>query len=530
MSAAAALSAPTEVEPATRRRSLPAALTLWPLLVATVNAVAFVIVEPDVGDLQAALARASAARDGVGLGYWFQWFGGGATPGNYSVVTPWLSSLIGAPLLGALATVAITGLAAVAARGTAHPVAAVWAATFVAAFNLWSGRVPFALGTAVAVAALAALRSRRVLLAWALTILSCLCSPVTAAFLAFVLGAAFLVQPAQRRLLWPVIVVAGVTLISIALFFGTPGTQPYPILSALLLASLGSLWMLIARPAPSVRIALWLTAIAAPLFSLIPNGMGSNWTRMSLIWLPAAVAATAVAKWWRTLFALLPALIMGVVITAIDLHSASTPSASTAYYTSLIRQLDNTHNLRNYRLEVVQDTGIHTAAYALIGHAALAGGYETQEQNTLNAILANPDLDATSYKVWLDNNAVGYVAFNKLAAADNPEYMLLKHAQLPYLNEVSSDAKWTLYRVRSATPIVPAPQRLVAADQKSLTISVRCACSFDLRVRYSGFLQFRTEAGTASGTVADDGSGWTTVSTPAPGTYVLSGSVTRPLR
>ena len=71
----------------------------------------FCVARPDVGDLQAALARESAARHGVGLTYWFKWFGGGSTPGNYSVITPTLSAWFGTVLVGVVATVAMTPLA-----------------------------------------------------------------------------------------------------------------------------------------------------------------------------------------------------------------------------------------------------------------------------------------------------------------------------------------------------------------------------------------------------------------------------------
>jgi len=502
----------------------------WPTVVAVLSAAAFLVVQPDVGDLQAALARAFAARKGVGLGYWFQWFGGGATPGNYSVLTPTLSGWIGAPLVGALATVAITVLAGVAARGTAHPVAATWVATVVCGLNLWSGRVPFALGTAAALGAYIAFRHRQILLLWALTIVACLSSPVTGAFLAFVLGAAFLVEPAYRRWIWPAVAVAFLTLLGVAIFFGNPGPQPYSIWTALY-SGASALFMLLARPAPSVRICLWLTAIAGLAFAIIPTGMGSNWNRMPWIWLPAAAVATAAMPWRRWLIAILPAVIMCSYLTAADVVHSLDPAASASYYQSLIHQLDKRPNLDNYRLEVVQDTSVHTAAYALIGHAALAGGYETQEQSRVNAILQSPKLDATSYKIWLDNNAVGYVAFNKQSADDgNPEYRLLERGGLPYLTEVSSDHRWTLYQVRFPTPIVPKPQTLVSADQAALTIKVPCACSFSIRVRYSNFLGLANKDGKKKkGTVSDDGSGWTVLRTPAPGTYVLSGSVTRPL-
>ena len=118
MSAATAAAGPaaaarSEREPRTRspRFALRRGSVLWPTAVAAANAFAFFAVRPNVGDLQAALARQSAATHGVGLVGWFQWFGGGSTPGNYSVITPYLSSLLGATLVGVLATIAITPLA-----------------------------------------------------------------------------------------------------------------------------------------------------------------------------------------------------------------------------------------------------------------------------------------------------------------------------------------------------------------------------------------------------------------------------------
>src|SRR5258708_31234984 len=87
------------------RRRLPS--YLYPTAAATIGAIAFLVVHPQVGDLWAARARQSAAAHGVGLTYWFSWFGGGSTPGNYSVLIPFVSTLLGAALLGALATAAI---------------------------------------------------------------------------------------------------------------------------------------------------------------------------------------------------------------------------------------------------------------------------------------------------------------------------------------------------------------------------------------------------------------------------------------
>src|SRR4051794_37701442 len=165
---------------------------LLPIVFAAANGLAFYLVRPDVNDLWAARARASAAAHGVGLTYWFSWFGGGTTPGNYSIVTPYASALIGTELLGALAALAAVVLAAVALRGTHYPVAGTWVAAIGAALNTWSGRVPFLLGMAFAVGAIIAVRAQRRGPAVLLTLIGVVASPVAGAFVCMALSGTFL--------------------------------------------------------------------------------------------------------------------------------------------------------------------------------------------------------------------------------------------------------------------------------------------------------------------------------------------------
>ena len=79
-------------------------------------------------------------------------------------------------------------------------------------------------------------------------------------------------------------------------------------------------------------------------------------------------------------------------------------------------------------------------------------------------------------------------------------------------------------------------------DQKSMTVNVPCACTITLRLRYSKFLAAAPQQAAASGgstadavptvraRVADDGSGWTTLTTTKAGVYVLHGSLRGLLR
>ena len=76
-----------------RRRggSGPVVTRCGPLLAAVAAAVTVVwLLDPPLADLQAALAREQAADAGVGLTYWFSWYGG-ISPGSYSSLVPFLS-------------------------------------------------------------------------------------------------------------------------------------------------------------------------------------------------------------------------------------------------------------------------------------------------------------------------------------------------------------------------------------------------------------------------------------------------------
>jgi hypothetical protein len=502
-----------------RRRVPP---HFYPNAVAIAGAIAFLMVHPQVGDLWAARSRESAAAHGVGLTYWFSWFGGGSTPGNYSVLTPYLSALLGAALLGALATVAITPLCWRLVRGSSFPLAATWVATVTVGLSLWSGRIPFAVGTATSVAALIAVRDQRRTLAAVLTVLTVLVSPVSGAFIAVGLVGTLLYTRSHRTISATTILTAGVTLGVVGAVFGAPGPEGFTAKQALVTA-LALVLFLTSRPPKYLRVVILLSLLACPLLVAIPNGMGSNFQRLVWICLPVAVVATGRTRLPSAAFASALAILSGALGTAHDMAIASAPMSTVSYYAPLAAELDHISALTSYRLEAVPD-GTHTAAYALLDHAMLARGYLTQTDNALNAVLTSRDkLNALTYKTWLDNNAVGYVAIGKTALSPNAEYTLVSGGKLPYLTQVWSDTNWTLYRVKDPTPIVAAPARIRDADQSSMTIDVPKAGRLPVRVRWSKFLTANAPDHARGATITDDGYGWTILTAPVPGQYVLHG-------
>ncbi len=503
-----------------------------PTILAVANALMFLLVAPNVNDIWAALARESAVTNGVGLTYWFSWFGGGTTPGTYSVLTPSLSAIVGAAPLGAIATVAITPLVRNAVRGTMHPVAALWVATVCAGLNLWSGRVPFAVGTALSLLAVIAVRRDRRAWAALAAVLAALASPVSAVFLGIGLAGVILQRPQYRSICLFTGVAIGVALVTVSAVFGQPGPQPFGLVTLAQLAVTGLL-LLVAVPADWLRASMWITLLAAVVVFLIPNGMGDNLARLLWFSLPAAIVATSGRRVRTALLAVALAVGFAGRQSVNDVLNSRQETASVAYYQSLLDRLAPLGGqLRSYRLEVVED-GTHTAAFALLGHAMLARGWETQDDHTLNQAINAPGLDATTYKIWLQDNAVGFVAIARKYRTEAPEYALVRHHRPGYLRQLWHDSRWTLYQVRNPNPLVNRPVSVRSFTQSKLVLQVPCVCSFTLRVHWSKYLGARTSpargAAAGSGTTAqlgDDGFGWTTMTTRTPGTYTLSGSLT----
>jgi hypothetical protein len=493
-----------------------------PALVAVAGALGFVLTRPRVGDMFAALARQSAAAHGVGLTYWFAWFGGGAVPGAYSVITPYASGLLGASSVGALATVAITPLTTRLVRGASHPRAAAWAATVGIGLSLWSGRIAFAVGTAFGVAALLAVRDGRRITAAGLAVVTVLASPVSGVLLVLGLLGLCLTVPRHRLVGATTAAAAGAALLVLLVLFGTPGPEGFAATDALLCA-LGLVLFLLARPQPFVTAVIVICLAACPLLVAVPNGMGSNFQRMVWICLPVAVIATARARLPVALGAGAVAILVGLVGTVQDLLVAASPMSSTDYYVSLERELDSVPDLLNYRVEIVTD-GTHTASFALLGHAMLARGFETQADNKFDAVLLSPGaLNAGSYQHWLTDNAVGFVAISTTRLRSSPEYDLVSAGGLAYLNRIWSDPTWTLYAVAHPTPILPPPWRIAEADQANLVIDVPTPGTGIIRVRWSPYLVAEPASGGDAIPLGRDPYGWSRFTAPLPGRYVLHG-------
>jgi len=196
------------------------------VFVGCVLAIAFVILRPPVPDLQAADARASAVWHGVGSSYWFSWFGG-TSPGTYSLLTPLVSALLGTAATAALAVVVISVAARPLVAGGVRPVAAQYAVVIAALCNLWSGRVAFCLGAAIAVLAVIAVRQSRPWLGGALNLAAALASPLAAVFALLGFVGVAVVRRDSRSELLPFMLLSCVGIGAPTLLFGDSGAMSF---------------------------------------------------------------------------------------------------------------------------------------------------------------------------------------------------------------------------------------------------------------------------------------------------------------
>jgi hypothetical protein len=511
------------------------------------------------GDAAAQDAWARFAQTYPGSAYDLAWYGG-MHPVSYSVVSPYLMALVG---------VRTTMLAAGVVSGAllAVLVDRVWSGGWrrygptlagVAAFfgNAASGRVTFALGTAIGLATLCLLLAvehwrgshrRRVghCAVAALAALSTAASPVSGLFLAIVAGAWW---PRRRRteayvIGLPPVVVVGVS----ALLFPFSGQQPMTWVSVILPMIMGlSVAALAPRGWRELRVGALVYIVAVLVVWLVPSPIGTNISRLGLVFGGVVLVAvlgcgdrgsSLVARRWgaRASAVALGAAVTTsatwqVVLAAQDVVNSRPPAALSAGLAGVMGQLD-ARDADLVRVEVVP-TRSHREAAAFASVAALARGWNRQADVARNPLFyADGALTARSYLHWLGRWAVTYVVLSDAepdgAAIDEAR---LVRGGLPYLREVWRDPNWRIYQVRRPTPLVDEPGRVVQYDAAELTLEIPQPGDYTVRITYSPWLTLVDDhgqptssdvAGSACLAPAESGD-WVTLRADAAGIYRLA--------
>ncbi|MFB9543987.1 hypothetical protein [Micromonospora sagamiensis] len=508
-------------------------------------------------DLAAQVARADFVdRHGttpVDLG----WYGGVHQYG-YSLLTAGLGALLGVRVVGAVAAVlsaAALGWLFVRHRAR-RPLLAGLLGAVVLVGNLASGRITFAVGLALGLAALVAVsaerpsRPLRLTLAALLAAFATWASPVAGLFTGLA-GAALLLAslrpgtgpnvdgphtaagrgrplPGGWRFDRPLAesltlcVAPAIALAPMAVLFGNGGTQPYTAESMRINVALAVLVLFVLpRRRRVLRTGAALAVLLLVAAHYVPSPIGSNALRLPMLfalpvlagyaplpvrWLAALLAA---AVWWQS-----------PVMTS-DLGRAGSAETSAAFHRPLADELARRAPVG--RVEVVPLRDHWESAY-LPSTVPLARGWERQVDTDRNGLFYRTGLDADTYADWLRRNAVQYVALAPDSVPDRwaREEAALVAGGLPYLREVWRDDTWRLYAVADPTPLVAAPGRLVAADPGQVRFTAPAdAGDLLVRVRWSRWLSLEGPGGCLTRGPDD----WITVRVDRAGEYRLTSSL-----
>src|SRR4051794_4414649 len=474
-------------------------------------------------DLPAQAYRVSLIRHHGLVIFDSHWYGGHSLPG-YSLIFPLPAALLGSPLVGALPCIAATAAFPRLLRGqesTGYDVAGVWFAV-VGVGDPVVGRLPFALGLAFGIGALAAARERRPTRVLVLSLLCGASSPLSAAFLLLV-AAAWLPTAGWRRT--APFAAAGVG-IAVAALFGEGGSFPFPWTTLLLaLAFVAAGLLFVPRDSVVVRRALVLYGAACVLAFFVPNPVGGNMIRLGAVVAGPLAAYELVRRGRTALLALLALPLLAWQLAPVPASFAASQgnaSARAHYYTGLLAYLTSQTGSQG-RIEVPLTQGRWETDY-LAASVPLARGWERQLDISHNELLYDVDLSASAYHQWLLDNGVRWVALPDvpLAPSETGEAALLQRAHPPaYLQPAWQDAHWKLWQVRDARPLATGPVRLVTFGVSRIDLQMLRPGAAVVLVRWTRF--WRVVTGEAC--VSPTPEGWTQVTARRPGPVTLSAQV-----
>jgi hypothetical protein len=528
-----ATAAPTRV----RRPELPAlgvdAWRLAPVGAALLMSAVYLIIAPKTGDLAAHVFRSELfGREGFTV--WNgDWYGGHHTPA-YSMLFPPFAWLLGPVVAGAIAAVACAALFEPLVHhhfGRGARWGALWfgLATGTMLFN---GRLPFALGAAIALASLLALQRGRGLLAIVLALLSPLGSPVAGLFLALaafsvaVAGHVWPLGPVRarsvRRSAVPLAVAVAGILPTLVLVFAFPegGTEPYSLGAFLpvVIIVAGFIAFCPRRERTLIVGAALYGAMAVAAYT-VSTPLGGNISRLGAAFAAPLVICLAASRPHRVPRALVALMLAGlaywqVIPSVRDLsHTHMGPSRYSSYYRPLLDFLED-HDEPPGRVEVMfTNTYWETADVAI--HYPIARGWERQLDVGRNSLFYDGTLNARTYRHWLGVNAVRYVAVPDATldySAKQEERLVL--SGLPYLKFVWGSPHWLVYEVTSPHPfVIPyggARIEPVSMSSDQVKLMVRRPGSALLRVRWTPYW-------IANGACVQGRDGWTEISARRPG-------------
>ena len=512
------------------RPLLPTGVDAWraaPLLASALAGAVYLVLAPKTGDLAAHVFR-SELFGRHGFTVWNgNWYGGHHTPA-YSVLFPPLAWAVGPAVAGVLAALAAAAAFEPLARGHFGPGARWGALWFGVATStmLFTGRLPYALGVAFALGALLALQRGRTVWAVGLAILSPLGSPVAGAFLALAAVAVALTGERDGRRGALLVAAAGIApTILLSAAFPEGGSQPYAFSAFLPVpVTMAIFVLLLPRDERTLQVGAVLYGLVAVAAYVLPTPLGGNWSRLGELFAgPVALCALLGPRrsWARplTLLAVLVPLAFWQLAAPVRavLNGEDDRSRYRAYYRPLVDYLEDNSQPPG-RVEVVF-TDAHWESADVAIHIPIARGWERQLDVGRNSLFYNGTLNATTYRQWLDDNAVRWVALPdaKLDYSARQEARLVSGG-LPYLKLSWTGPHWRVYEVTSPHSLVSpegaARIRALSLGAEQVRLAVDRTGSALVKVRWTPYWVAKGAC------VARDGD-WTRVTARRTGTIRL---------
>jgi len=497
-----------------------------PTVAAAAIGAGYLLAHPATADMAAHTFRVWLWEQNGFTAWNAQWYGGHHMAG-YSLLFGPLAGLLGPRLLGVLAGVAavalFTPLARAAAPSRAAGAGAAWLFVGGAMSNVIIGRMPFALGLALAVAAWACLSrdgaGRRVGAA-ACSLASVLASPPAGLFLA--MSGASLLLPAGRAARAPAaLVLAGPAVaggLLTAWVFPEGGTDRFvgsafwPTL-ALCVAGLALI--------DPRRRGLWAGAalyVAVLVFAFaVPGPVGQNALRPAVMLGPAVLVLAARSRRVAPAVAVVVAALvylqwLPAVRATAEAHGD--PATRAAFHGELVGFLRD--RVRpGERLEVPL-TRNHWEVAHLARTIRLARGWHRQLDRKVNPLFYEEGpLSEQRYARWLRANAVRWVALPTapLDFSAREESELLLAGDAPFLRLAYASPRWLVWEVRDARPPVSGPARMTSARADGFVLSFRRPGRAVVRERHTPYWSVTAPGACVRATA----SGWTAVTAAREG-------------
>jgi hypothetical protein len=198
------------------------------------------------------------------------------------------------------------------------------------------------------------------------------------------------------------------------------------------------------------------------------------------------------------------------------------PELQQSYYQPLLTELAQVAS-GPVRVEI-PPTLEHWEAAFVAPYVSLARGWERQLDVANNPLFyTKGELTPSSYKTWLDNNGITWVALSTapLDYAAVAEARLLRSGVVPGLSLVWTTNHWRLWHVDGSPGLVSGPATLTMLEPDHLKLQVSAPGLITVRVRYTAFWR----VGSGAACLSPTRGGWTSVAAASTGTIELSASM-----